>query len=123
MEIIDWNKKTLDELADHLEDYFKFSSSGISKAANELISFYRKYRVLSDPSNCTAFDDYGKRLSIVKCPQCGKLFELEWDNEGMIYDAELDKYKEATLKISSCPSGGVYTVLINCPHCSYEEEL
>jgi len=47
MALIDWNKKTLDELANHLEDHFRFSSSGTSKAAHELIDFYRKNRALA----------------------------------------------------------------------------
>lgn len=43
--IIDWNKKSLDELALHLENHFRFDSSGIAKAAHELIAFYRKNSV------------------------------------------------------------------------------
>lgn len=39
---VDWNKYNFDKLADHLEDHFKFSSSGTAKAASELIRFYRE---------------------------------------------------------------------------------
>lgn len=28
-----------------------------------------------------------------------------------------------TLVIRSCPSGGIYDVLIRCPFCNYEEPL
>ena len=38
----DWNKKSLDELVNHLEREFMVSSTGTAKAVFELISFYRK---------------------------------------------------------------------------------
>ncbi len=38
---IDWNTLSLDQLADHLEKEFMFSSTGTAKAVNELVKFYR----------------------------------------------------------------------------------
>ncbi len=59
-------------------------------------------------------DDFGKRLSVVKCPQCKELFKLTWDDWSN---------KPETLHIQDCPSGGIYNVKITCPFCNYEEEL
>jgi hypothetical protein len=39
---VDWNKFTLDELADYLEKKWKFSSSGEALAIMKLIDFYRQ---------------------------------------------------------------------------------
>lgn len=55
-----------------------------------------------------------KRIKDVICPQCKKEFELSFTD----YDG-----RPETLDIRSCPSGGVYDVLIKCPHCDYEESL
>lgn len=55
-----------------------------------------------------------ERIRDVTCPQCKQPFELSWMLEGM---------KPWTLRISDCPSGGIYGVSIECPHCNYEEEL
>lgn len=53
-------------------------------------------------------------LKYQKCPQCQKYFKLIWDHG----------FKEKdTLAISSCPSGGIYNVVIRCAYCDYEEEL
>lgn len=53
-------------------------------------------------------------LKNVECPQCKEGFKLTYDG-----------YKDSpqTLIIRSCPSGGIYDVLIKCPHCDYEESL
>jgi ssDNA-binding Zn-finger/Zn-ribbon topoisomerase 1 len=60
----------------------------------------------------------GKReIKDVSCPQCRKSFVLRWQ----------DSWKTArdvtTLVIRSCPSGGIYDVSIQCPHCNYNEPL
>lgn len=57
-------------------------------------------------------------LKHVACPQCGKGFRLTWED----YYLKLGSLVR-TLVIRDCPSGGVYDVSINCPHCDYEEEL
>lgn len=41
-QLVDWNKKSLDELADYLEKKYMFSSTGDAKAISELINFYKK---------------------------------------------------------------------------------
>lgn len=53
-------------------------------------------------------------LKNVVCPQCGKPFRLTWDADG----GEKD-----TLRLRGCPSGGIYDVSIECPHCDYAEAL
>ncbi len=55
-----------------------------------------------------------RRLRNQDCPQCRKGFELTWND----YSG-----RPQTLFIRGCPSGGIYDVLINCPHCDYEEPL
>jgi rRNA maturation protein Nop10 len=58
--------------------------------------------------------EFEVRLKDIMCPQCGKDFQLTWQ----------DYYgKTATLEIRGCPSGGIYDVIISCPHCNYEEPL
>ena len=63
-----------------------------------------------------AFSDMSsdKRIRDVVCPQCKREFRLVWND-----------YKDdpSTLRVRSCPSGGVYDVSVCCPHCDYEEEL
>lgn len=39
---VDWNKFSMDELADYLESKWMFSSSGEAFAINKMIDFYRK---------------------------------------------------------------------------------
>ena len=56
-------------------------------------------------------------LKDVICPQCKKPFELSWD------DTPIGDSLPYTLRLRSCPSGGIYDVLISCPHCDYEEDL
>ena len=53
-------------------------------------------------------------LKNVKCPQCKKDFVLMWND-----------YSDTpeTLNMRGCPSGGIYDVSINCPHCDYSEDL
>jgi len=55
-----------------------------------------------------------KPLKNVTCPQCKKDFLLIWTDYS---DAD------ATLILRGCPSGGIYDVIISCPHCDYEEPL
>ena len=53
-------------------------------------------------------------LKNVTCPQCKNEFKLTWND-----------YSDTpqTLMLRGCPSGGIYDVSIECPHCNYEEEL
>lgn len=55
------------------------------------------------------------RIRDVFCPQCKKDFILSFQEE--YYGERL----KTTLAVRSCPSGGVYSVEIRCPHCNYEE--
>lgn len=52
----------------------------------------------------------------VTCPQCHEKFLLVW-NDYSFGD------KKQTLFVRSSPSGGVYDVLVRCPHCDLEESL
>ena len=61
------------------------------------------------PSKETLFEK-----AAVHCPQCKKYFWLVWD---------ADLGEKETLHIATCPSGGIYSVKVKCPHCDYEEEL
>lgn len=56
-------------------------------------------------------------LKHVTCPQCKKDFRLSWDA------TTLGNPVPQTLVVRWCPSGGVYDVSIECPHCDYVEEL
>lgn len=55
-----------------------------------------------------------RRIADVVCLQCKEPFRLCWNDYGD---------QRVTLAIRGCPSGGIYDVSINCPHCNYEEEL
>jgi len=44
---IDWNKKSLDELVEILENKFRFDSSSTAKAVIELCNFYRNTKTIS----------------------------------------------------------------------------
>lgn len=41
---VDWNKYSMDELADYLEDKWKFSSSGEAFAILKMVDFYRNHK-------------------------------------------------------------------------------
>lgn len=45
----DWNKKSLDELVQHLQREFGYQSTGTAKAIFELISYYEKTKHLHKP--------------------------------------------------------------------------
>ena len=60
------------------------------------------------------------RLKDMTCPQCKKEFVLRWDD---LYTPYLPASQKKSLIIRACPSGGIYDVFIECPHCYYEEEL
>ena len=55
-----------------------------------------------------------ERLRDVTCPQCKKPFELNWNDYSD---------RKQTLILRGCPSGGIYDVSIECPHCDYHEDL
>ncbi len=50
----------------------------------------------------------------VICPNCQEEFQLQCDS--------MDD-KPDTFVISSCDSGGIYAIYIQCPHCDYKEEM
>lgn len=58
--------------------------------------------------------EQGEKIANVVCPQCKKRFVLDWNGYGKM---------EQTLMMRGCPSGGIYDVYIQCPHCDYTEEL
>lgn len=58
----------------------------------------------------------------VVCPQCTKPFRLTWNDFSTEADGTYVNVP-CTLSIRSCPSGGVYDVIIECPHCDYTEPL
>lgn len=57
------------------------------------------------------------QIKDVSCPQCHRPFVLRWQTSWR------DSEAKVTLDVRGCPSGGVYDVLIRCPHCNYEEPL
>lgn len=57
-----------------------------------------------------------ERIKNVYCPQCKKPFTLEFDD--VSYGVA-----DRSLRVYSCPSGGVYSMTIHCPHCDYKEDL
>lgn len=42
--VVDWNKKTLDELADYLENKWRFMSSGEAYSIMRMVEFYKKHK-------------------------------------------------------------------------------
>lgn len=63
--------------------------------------------------------DNERRLKDCVCPQCNKPFVLVWND----YTKIAGDYAKQTLILRGCPSGGIYDVIIACPHCDYEEPL
>lgn len=61
-------------------------------------------------------------MRYMRCSECGKPFMLRWNDDGMLKDGTWIHYPD-TLRIRACPSGGIYGVSIECPHCNYEEDL
>lgn len=53
-------------------------------------------------------------LKYQNCPQCHRQFRLTWNDYSD---------RPQTLLMRGCPSGGIYDVSIQCPHCKYEEDL
>ena len=56
----------------------------------------------------------------VRCPQCKQSFQLIWNSHTRGFD---EKWLPQSLFMRGCPSGGIYDVSVECPHCHYEEEL
>lgn len=68
--------------------------------------------------------EWGAKLSQMVCPQCKRPFVLTWNDYS--YDEQtktVNSGTRSTLVLRGCPSGGLYDVLIACPHCDYQEEL
>jgi len=65
VKIVDWNQFSLDELIVHLEETFKFDSSGTAKAVHELISAYRGLKPKSEQELEHIFDKCAKKHMIV----------------------------------------------------------
>jgi hypothetical protein len=45
---VDWNKYSIDEICDYLDNKYKFQSSGDALAINKLVDFYRK-NIINEP--------------------------------------------------------------------------
>lgn len=61
-------------------------------------------------------------LRYAKCPHCIKTFMLRWNDDGIMRDGKWVNYPD-TLHIRGCPSGGIYDVFIQCPHCNFRQDL
>ena len=70
---IDWNKLTIEQYIEHLENKFQFDSSGTAKAVFELIAAYRALTIhnVSDML-CGSFEIDNKSSSATKCKNCGR---------------------------------------------------
>ena len=68
----DWNKLTMEQYIEHLENKFRFDSSGTAKAVFELIAAYRALTIhnVSDML-CGSFDPDNSTSSATKC-KCGR---------------------------------------------------
>ena len=109
---------------DDLRSAFRKATLGLP---DQWGSFYR--RLKERTRRAVFFDE--DRVRDVVCPQCSKPFRLCW-NDYTTVDPDLQfetrdsgrpTHHPETLRISDCPSGGVYNVAVHCPHCNYEEEL
>lgn len=71
-EMTDWNKLTMEQYIEHLEEKFKFDSSGTAKAVFELINAYKALLIprVSDML-CGSFDADNSTSSATKC-KCGR---------------------------------------------------
>jgi hypothetical protein len=63
----DWNKLTMEQYIEHLEEKFKFDSSGTAKAVFELIN---AYKALTIPVVVKSFYCQTKRCDKTKNKQC-----------------------------------------------------
>lgn len=68
----DWNKLTMEQYIEHLENKFRFDSSGTAKAVFELIAAYKALTIhnVSDML-CGSFDPDNSTSSATKC-KCGR---------------------------------------------------
>ena|GEM_PF-4319514 len=68
----DWNKLTMEQYIEHLEEKFKFDSSGTAKAVFELIAGYRALTIQRvSVMLCGSFDADLSTSSATKC-KCGR---------------------------------------------------
>ena len=68
----DWNKLTMEQYIEHLEEKFKFDSSGTAKAVFELIAGYRA-------------------LTMTRCYKSDKIMKKEWKRHELIYSLKEPK--------------------------------
>ena len=62
--IIDWNKLTMEQYIEHLEEKFKFDSSGTAKAVFQLISQNKALNLHGVSGNASDFEkDLGKLIN------------------------------------------------------------
>lgn len=50
-----------------------------------------------------------------RCRDCGKEFRFVYDEYGYA--------QGATLLVAGCESGGIYSIRVRCPHCTWEEGI
>lgn len=70
----DWNKKSLDELSEYLENKYQFNSSGEAKAIFTLIDFYKKNKEINEKYN-QLYQDLNK-IKLFLNPFTGKQADL-----------------------------------------------
>jgi len=76
-EMTDWNKLTMEQYIEHLEEKFKFDSSGTAKAVFELINAYRALNIpiVSKSVNCEHENEtlhQGNGFVYKTCTDCGE---------------------------------------------------
>jgi hypothetical protein len=91
VKIVDWNQFSLEELISHLEETFKFDSSGTAKAVNELIRAYRS----KGASNSVELYEKDK--------------EVEWIKERII--SEKKKHESAGLDWELIAAAKIFSTL------------
>lgn len=71
----DWNKLTMEQYIEHLEEKFKFDSSGTAKAVFELINAYKALlipRVSNHVCECTKTTQVNKINGSWICTECNR---------------------------------------------------
>lgn len=100
--IVDWNTFSLEELIAHLEETFKFDSSGTAKAVHELIAAYRN----KGASNSFELHEKDK--------------EVEWIKERII--SEKNKHEKSGLDWELIAATKIFSTLIHRKEKSNIEE-
>lgn len=99
-------------MTDSMDD--EYPQYGISPLHTMMEQAIKKLKGTVDDESKRSTENMEKRLKDQTCPQCRRPFTLRWND-----------YSDGkqTLFLRGCPSGGIYDVRIECPHCDYVEEL